>query len=229
MFESVFTFCSKMACSKTLVDVTVDFGPSAPQIIDGIIQHHQVGGLYITQSEFDKLRGVWDGILTWMQLPCRLAELAARFTTLGASLCQRESTFNLCRLSMGLRSDQMDLLAVCFQEEKRLEGKDEIDLFVRWLLKQCTIKEERYILDHSFIVPYCNEHDMCKLFHGVDRRSERKPVRFCCCAKENCEEFCNFHKCKEVLNPLAKVMKSTAFLKHSCDFCKSETKKCKFF
>lgn len=217
-----------MACSKTIESVTVDLGPLTSQIIDGIIQHHQVGGLYITQHEFDRLRAIWEGHLTWMQLPCRLAEIAGRFTRMGASHCRHETTFNLCRLSMGLRSDQMDLLYVCFQEEKRQEEKDEIDLFVRWLLQKCTIKEEHYILEHSFIVPYCNDHDMCKLFHGMNRLLERKSIRFCCCAKENCDEFCNFHECKKLLSPLSKVVKSTAFLKHSCTFCQSQSKKCKF-
>lgn len=237
MFESVFTFCPKMACSKTVLDdTTVDFGPLAPQIIDGIMRYHEVGGLYITQREFDTLRAVWEGALTWLQLPCRFTELAARFTALGGSQCQLESTYNLCRLSMGIRSEQMDLLDVCFQEEKRQEGREKIDLFIRWLMKKCTIKEERYILDRCFIVPYCGEHDMCRLFHSMNRRSDRKPIRFCCCANENCNWFCSFDKSKELLNPLAKVMKSTAFLEErassvrasSCKFCKSEAKKFKF-
>lgn len=234
MFELVFTLCSKMACSKpkTVVNTNVEFGPLAPQIIDGIMREHEVGGLYISQREFDTLRAVWEGSLTWLQLPCRILELCARFTALGGSSCQRETTYTLCRLSLGIRSEQMDLLDVLFQEEKRREGKEKIDLFIRWLLKSCTIKEERYILEHCFIVSYCNEHDMCRLFHDMDRRSSRKPIRFGCCGNENCEWFCSFEKAKEILNPLAKVVKSSAVLvqkssKNSCKFCKSEAKKFK--
>lgn len=217
-----------MACSKVIENVTVDMGPLSYQIIDGIIRHHQVGGLYITQHEFDILRAIWEGRLEWMQLPCRLQELAARFTRMGRLQCQGETTYNLCRLSMGLTSDQMRLLDLCFEEEKKTEGKAKIELFVSWLMQKCTIKEERYILDHCFIVPYCNEHDMCKLFFGLSWSQDgaRRPARFCCCSEEKCQEFCNFHKAKEVLRPLAKVMQSTAFLKVNCTPCTA--KKCKF-
>lgn len=215
-----------MACSKQVKSVTVDFGPLAPQIMDGLIQHHQVGGLCITQFEFDRLRAIWEGVLEWCSLPCRLQEVASYFTRMGSGVVMRETTFNLCRLSLGIKSEALRTLDVCFEEEKSREGKNKIDLVIRWLLQHCTIKEEQYILENSFIVPYCNDHDMCKLFHQMDRGSERKPIRFNCCHAEKCKEFCNFQICLERLGPLHKVVKATSFLKQSCTPCPS--KKCKF-
>ena len=205
---------SKYLVSTTLIGHHGEVG----QLMDDIKRDHpQVGGLYITQREHDIMQEVLMQSRPWTQLPCRIQEMCGYFTSLGRDQVFAEETFNICRFSLGLSKDQMRQMWSSFfaqfeEDQATRRTYDEtlhpIMRFVRFLIQDCTVKEEEFIRENCFTLPYCLQHDACKVMH----QKFKGKARLCCCAKQDCHEFTNFNVMKAEREPEAKIINQVVIL-----------------
>lgn len=169
----------------------------ASHLFDELASHHQVGGLFITSGEGEIITGVLHRGLDYMQIPCRIREVAAYFATMvPRGKLVTEEMFNICRLSLGLPLEKMKEMRSAFiakhKEDQESLSSCPIFQFLDYIIKTAQVKDEQFIIDNCFSLPYCVEHECCKLFHNEGNKSKR-PVRLCCCNEESCKEFANFH------------------------------------
>ena len=197
---------------KYLVSTTLlSEGGKVGQMLDEVAANHQVGGLYLTSRERDIIVEVLNEARDWCDLPCRITEVCAFFITLEGmrdKVCCEEA-FNICRFAFGIPLKQMMDMWKSYIHAHREGGEPHpIKQFLRYLTQQATIKEEQFILDNCFTLPFCREHKFCNTFHAKCSG----PARMCCCNLEKCKAFTNFHVRKALREPDAKVIEEIVLI-----------------
>ena len=170
-----------------------------------------MGGLYITTTEREIIGEVLAETRDWLHLPHRILETAAFFVTLARKRDRlaEEETFNICRFSLGLRGVEdegdVDSFYHSFRED---DGSHPIMQLLGFLYKEATIKTEQFIIDNCFTLPYCTEHEVCKLLHSNMKGSGK----LCCCDKNTCKAFTNFHMRRAKEDPEVPIVETVTLL-----------------
>ena len=187
-----------MAASKLVFSFELDALREMSVIMDDVMSHHQVGGMYITQSEHDTLTRVAERDLSELDLPCRFIAIAGYLTEGGSRTWDGDEQHVLCRASLGWDSRKMILTRIQVLTRAWETGESRFVVFAKYLLENTEIQTEHYILNHCFIVPSCKDHESCKRFNILNTDVG---VRFSCCDTPLCDEFCNQDKAIAILNP----------------------------
>ena len=181
----------------------------AAHLLDDIATRHQVGGLFITSGEGQIINDVLYQGRDFLELPCRIREVSAYFAR-SAPLNQlvSEEMFNICRVGLGLSLETLKTMRTTFfarhLEDEKSQRSIPIYQFLDYIMKAAMVKEEQFILDKCYSLPYCREHDFCKMIHHAECKTKR-PTRLCCCSAESCKVFSNFHVMKAKRKPDAVV------------------------
>ena len=182
----------------------------ASRMMDELTSKHQVGGLFITSGEGQVISEILYRGRDFLELPCRIREVTAYFAR-AAPLNQlvSEEKFNICRVGLGLSLEQLKTMRTTFFSRHEEDDKSEKSIpmyqFLHYIIKAAQVKEEQFILDKCFSLPYCREHEYCKMIHHFEDAEAKKPARLCCCELESCKEFTNFHVMKAKRRPTAVV------------------------
>ena len=158
---------------------------------------HQVGGLFITAGEGQVISEVVYQGRDFVQIPCRIREVAAYFAcSAPRRKLESEEMFNICRMSLGLPLGTMKSMRRAFfakhKENPEALATVPIYQFLDYMMKTAKVKEEQFIIDKCFTLPYCREHEYCKILHE-EENEKKTPARLCCCNEESCKEFANLH------------------------------------
>lgn len=143
----------------------------ASRMFDELTSNHQVGGLFITSGEGQVISDVLYRGRDFLEIPCRIREVAAYFAILTPT-CKLESEemFNICRVSLGLSLETLKSMRSAFfakhREDQESLGSVPIYQFLDYITKTAQVKEEQFILDKCFSLPYCREHEYCKIIHS---------------------------------------------------------------
>lgn len=169
----------------------------ASRLFDELMDKHQVGGLFITSGEGEVISDVLYRGRDFVQIPCRIREVTAYFGTLvPRRKLEAEEMFNICRFSLGFSLEKLKEMRRAFfakhAEDPETLHSLPIFQFLAYIIKTAQVKDEQFILDKCFSLPYCREHECCKMFHSEGNKA-KKPCRLCCCNEESCNEFANFH------------------------------------
>lgn len=169
----------------------------ASRMFDELLNNHQVGGLFITAGEGQVIADVVYRGLDFVQIPCRIRDVAAYFACLAPRRkLETEEMFNICRMSLGLSMEKMKSMRSAFlikhKEDPESLAHVPIYQFLGYIIKTAEVKEEQFIIDKCFTLPYCREHEYCKILHEEECK-KKSPARLCCCNEESCKEFANFH------------------------------------
>ena len=117
-----------------------------------------MGGLFITSGERDILYQVLHEGRDAVQLPCRIREVAAFFCTAcdPTEKLVSEEMFNIFRVGLGLPLEQLKNMRECFYARTEEEGKPiPVYQFSEYIMQNAQVKEEQFILDKCFALPYC--------------------------------------------------------------------------
>ena len=181
------------------------------ELMDDVTRYHQVGGLYITAGEREIIKEALGQTRDWLDLPHRIKEVAAFFVsfTTGRDRIATEETFNICRFSLGLPLKKMKEMWHSFYHGFREDNDPHpIMQFLHYLIKEAIVKEEQFIIDKCFTLPFCNEHDACKVLHCNVKGSGH----LCCCDKKECKAFTNFNVRRAGQDPGSCVVRNVVML-----------------
>lgn len=129
----------------------------ASRMFDELLNNHQVGGLFITAGEGQVIADVVYRGLDFVQIPCRIREVAAYFACLAPRRkLETEEMFNICRMSLGLSMEKMKSMRSAFlikhKEDPESLAHVPIYQFLGYIIKTAEVKEEQFIIDNTSIV-----------------------------------------------------------------------------
>ena len=175
---------------KVILSVAVNNENSTHrEYFDEIMDHHEVGGWYITAKECTLINDVMTGKLPPRALPCRFADLGAYFVKPEEAI--KGGTFNINRMSFRMWMISLETLKYNF--DRRPDGRHAMMVFLDRVLEEAEIKSERFILDNCYRLDICEEHECCRKVFGREQ-NRLTCIRLACCNNEDCKDFTNFNE-----------------------------------
>ena len=155
-----------------------------------LCDHMNLGGWYLTREEKRAIRHYLTNPRDASRLPCRVASVAAYFSD--ADAVRDDPLHITARFSFGLLSTTLDQFVATYKQRRATILI--VLMFIKDLLKDCYIRDEDFILDECFRVPYCTEHETCR-----NVMTTGKGIALSCCDRESCSWFCNLYRQRELL------------------------------
>lgn len=156
------------AASKTFRVSTLRLCESRKGLLGEVIVLHKVGGWFITLHEKQLLESVGRFKMDPKYLPCRIPQTAAYFVDPSIS---EEEDHIMCRSSFNI--EERDLKEIT--DRYSLRGPPHFEAntppifhFLDDLMKYSEIRSEDWILKNCFTIPFCFEHEPCKIIHAAD-------------------------------------------------------------